>query len=200
MKRAVNRSILSAVVLIVAGVFGYMLASGSSSRQETARRIVPDPSKPIATGRAHSVIYRVRESRPGQLQPAEKIVLRSVNENGEWRKETIWPVPAGAIENRLEGQYGVSREGVRTLIRPDGMVAGSYFQPLSERTRETAQTKQIAGLKAYLVHNETGDLILDEAFSYETGMTPLWTRMVNRLSGVEIESEALHVIWGVKDF
>jgi hypothetical protein len=148
---------------------------------------------------ANSVIYRVRESRPGQPQ-VEKIVLRSVNEKGEWRKETIWPMPGGAVENRLDGQY-ISKDG-QSIKTSDAVSAGAgqYFQPISEGTRQTAEVKEIAGLKAYLIHGEGGDLVLDEAFADETGKTPLWSRIVNRKTGIEIESEALQVIWGVKDF
>jgi hypothetical protein len=60
--------------------------------------------------------------------------------------------------------------------------------------------KEICGIKAYMTHNEGGGLILDEAFAEETGMTPLWSHIVNRNSGYEIVSEALHVIWGAKRF
>ncbi len=85
-------------------------------------------------------------------------------------------------------------------MSPDGIATGWYFQPLSERTRQTAEVKEIAGLKTYVIHGEAGDFIRDDAFADETGKTPLWSRTVNRKSGVEIVSEALHLIWGVKDF
>lgn len=190
MRRALNRTIMPATVLILAAVCGYLLPLGFSSTEQMA--------KPLVAGKAHSVIYRVREYRHGQLQ-GEKIVLRSVNEKGEWRKETIWPAPGGGAENRLDGQYSISKEG-KSLISSNGIVAGAYFQPLPETTRQTAEVKNIAGLKAYLIHGEGGDLVLDEAFAEETGMTPLWSHNVNRKTGLKIESEALHVIWGVKDF
>lgn len=190
MKKALNRPIVPAAVLILAAVCGYLLPLGFSASQQSV--------KSVATGKAHSVIYRVRESRPGQLQ-SERIVLRSVNEKGEWRKETIWPTPGGGVENRLDGQYAISKEG-KLLVSSNAMVAEGYFQPLSERTRQTAKVKEIAGLKAYLVHSESGDLVLDEAFSDETGMTPLWSHIVNGKTGLEIESEALHIMWGVKNF
>jgi hypothetical protein len=189
MKRALNRTIVPAAVLILAAVCGYLLPSGFSSSRQTAKQ--------VATGRSHSVIYRVRESRPGQPH-VEKIVLRSVNEKGEWRKETIWPAAGSAIENRLDGTYGTSKEG-KSLLNSDGIASG-YFQALSEKVRQTAEVKEIAGLKAYVLHGERGYLVVDDAYADETGRTPLWSRIVNRETGFEVESEALHVIWGVKDF
>lgn len=190
MKRALNRTVVTVAVVAVGAVCGFLLTLGFSSSHQMANK--------VPTGKPHSVIYRVRESRPGQ-PPVEKIVLRSVNEKGEWRKEAIWPTPGSAVENRLDGRYGISNQG-KTLISSEGITAGRYFQRLSERTRQTAEVKQIAGLKAYLIHSETGELILDEAFSDETGMTPLWSRIVNRKAGIEIESEAMQVLWGVKNF
>lgn len=199
MRRALKQTTVSAVVLVLAAICGYLLPSAISSTRQIDKRPTAIVAQP-APGRAHSVIYRVRESRPGQSQDVEKIVLRSVNEKGEWRKETIWPAPGGAVENRLDGQYGISKEGGKSLLSPNGIAEGWYFQPLSEKTRQTAEVKEIAGLKAYVTQTENGDLLLGEAFSEETGMTPLWIRVVNRKTGVKIESEALHVIWGAKDF
>jgi hypothetical protein len=190
MKRVLNRNILPVAVLILGAVFGFLLPSGFSSSQGTAKRATP--------GKAHSVTYRVREYRHGQLQ-VEKIVLRSVNEKGEWRKETIWPTSGSGVEYRLDGHYALSK-GSKSLISTNGIAAGAYFQTPSETIRQTAEVKEIAGLKAYLIHSENGDLVLDEAFSDETGMTPLWSHIINRKTGLEIVSEALDVIWGVKDF
>lgn len=190
MKRALKRTIVPVAVVALGAVCGFLLPLSFTSSHQSANQ--------VATGKAHSVIYRVRESRPGQ-PPVEKIILRSVNAKGEWRKEAIWPTSGDAVENRLDGQYGISNEG-RTRISSEGISAGWYFQPLSERTRRTAQVKEIAGLKAYVIHSETSELVLDEAFSDETGMTPLWSRIVNRKAGIEIESEAMQVLWGVKNF
>lgn len=190
MKKTAKQLLASAAIFFFAVVCGYLIPSGFSSSQ---------PLNPaVATGQAHSVIYRVRESRPGQ-PPIEKIVLRSVNEKGEWRKETIWPKWGEAGESRLDGHYGITKEG-KKLESSHGIAQGAYFQPFLESVKQTAATKEVAGLRVYLLHSENGDFVLDDAYAEETGKTPLWSRLVNRRTGLEIETEALQVIWGVKNF
>jgi hypothetical protein len=190
MQRTINLLIVLIAFLILAALCGHLSTSNISSAQTT--------TKASATGKAHSVIYRVRESRNGQLQ-SEKLVLRSVNEAGEWRQETIWSTPAagnGSPQNVQRHSLGESK----LLLSPNDVVEGSYFQPLPDDFKEKSQTRQIAGLKAYLIHSEREYLVWDQAISEETGKTSLWSRIVDRERGFEIESEALHVIWGVKNF
>lgn len=194
MKKKLLLSMIAAVILTMGSVCGFLITAAVRG----ANSDVP------VSGRPHSVIYVERVYLEGKLQN-ERLVLRSVTEKGEWKKETLWPNPGadkGGSEARVDGIYLSDRGGEKVKVIQDQEAKPEYFKTLTEHDKEKAfEVRDIAGLKAWVFKGDPNtEVVLDRAYAEETGLTPLWTRSVMKKSGREVVSEALHVIWGVKRF
>jgi|GEM_PF-6982975 len=154
-------------------------------------------SKTKKLGSPHTVIYLVQESMKGILR-SERIVSRSVNEQGEWYEETLFPRNGKATAVLKDGHYRINKQtGEKALYKTPA--SSHQCTEIVDKLSSIKSTIEIAGLTAYVVggeENRAAGMSYERAYARETGWTPLRVK-IKQDDGLEITYEALQVIFSV---
>jgi hypothetical protein len=182
-KRMVMGALITATVLIV------LVLAGLESKAIY--------SKTRKLGSPHTVIYLVQESLNGNLK-SQRVVSRSVNEQGEWYEETLFPRNGKATAILRDGHYRINKQtGERALYKT--ATSSHQCTEIVDKLKSIKSTVEIAGLTAYVVGGEedhAAGMSFERAYARETGCTPLRIK-VKQDDGFEITYEALQVIFSV---